>query len=90
MQALDPKRPEALVGLGRLSRLKQDNDTALACFEQALEIDPSQAINYANIGSNYRELEEPALAVKFYEMALEIDPTIEFARDNIQKLKKLI
>jgi len=67
--------------------LQKNHPKAITCFEQALEIDPSQAINYANIGSNYRELGEAALAVKFYEMALEIDPTIEFARDNIQKLQ---
>jgi ribosomal protein S12 methylthiotransferase accessory factor len=70
--------------------LEKNHPKAITCFEQALEIDPSQAINYANIGSNYRELGEPALAVKYYEMALDIDPTIEFARNNIQKLMKKI
>ena len=50
-------------------------------------MDPSLAINYANIGSCYRELGEPKLAIQYYEMALKIDPSIEFARDNIETLK---
>jgi ribosomal protein S12 methylthiotransferase accessory factor len=86
--AVDGQRPDLLNTMGVCHFLQKNHYRAITCFEQALEIDPSQAINYANIGSNYRELGEPALAVKFYEMALEIDPTIEFARDNIQKLKK--
>jgi ribosomal protein S12 methylthiotransferase accessory factor len=85
--AVDDQRPDLLNTMGVCHFLQKNHHKAITCFEQALEIDPSQAINYANIGSNYRELGEPALAVKFYEMALEIDPTIEFARDNIQKLK---
>jgi ribosomal protein S12 methylthiotransferase accessory factor len=85
--AVDDQRPDLLNTMGVCHFLQKNHHKAITCFEQALEIDPSQAINYANIGSNYRELGEPALAVKFYEMALEIDPTIEFARDNIQKLQ---
>ena len=86
--SVDAQRPDLLNTMGVCHFLQKDHNRAITCFEQALEIDPSQAINYANIGSNYRELGEPALAVKYYEMALEIDPTIEFARENIQKLKQ--
>lgn len=88
--AVDDQRPDLLNTVGVCHFLQKNHHKAITCFEQAVEIDPSQAINYANIGSNYRELGEPALAVKFYEMALKIDPTIEFARDNIQRLKKMI
>ncbi|MDT8377596.1 MAG: YcaO-like family protein [Desulfotignum sp.] len=86
--AVDDQRQDLLNTMGVCHFLQKDHHKAITCFEQALEIDPSQAINYANIGSNYRELGETAIAVKFYEMALEIDPTIEFARDNIRKLKE--
>ncbi|MCF8091788.1 MAG: YcaO-like family protein [Desulfotignum sp.] len=86
--AIDDQRPDLLNTMGVCHFLQKKHHKAITCFETALEIDPSQAINYANIGSNYRELGENALAVKFYEMALEIDPTIAFARDNIQKLQK--
>ncbi len=66
--------------------MQKNHEKAITCFENALEIDPSLAINYANIGSNYRELGEAKLAIQYYEMALKIDPSIEFARDNIEKL----
>jgi ribosomal protein S12 methylthiotransferase accessory factor len=84
----DPQRPDILNTAGACCFMKKDFKTAITYFENALDVDPSQAINYANMGSCYRELKEPAVAVKFYEMALKIDPTIEFARDNIKKLKQ--
>ena len=85
---VDPQRPDILNTAGACCFMKKDFKTAITYFEKALDVDPSQAINYANMGSCYRELGEPAVAVKFYEMALKIDPTIEFARDNIKKLKQ--
>jgi tetratricopeptide (TPR) repeat protein len=84
----DPQRPDILNTAGACCFMKKDFKTAITYFEKALDVDPSQAINYANMGSCYRELGEPAVAVKFYEMALKIDPTLEFARDNIKKLKQ--
>jgi ribosomal protein S12 methylthiotransferase accessory factor len=86
--AVDGQRPDLLNTMGVCHFIQKNHHQAITCFETALEIDPSQAINYANIGSNYRELGETALAIKYYEMALDIDPAIEFARDNIEKLKK--
>ncbi|HSL62115.1 MAG TPA: YcaO-like family protein [Desulfotignum sp.] len=86
--AVDDQRPDLLNTMGVCHFLQKNHHQAITCFEAALEVDPSQAINYANIGSNYRELGEPALAVKYYEMALEIDPSIAFARDNIRKLQE--
>ena len=86
--AVDPQRPDLLNTMGVCHFMQKNHHKAITCFENALEVDPSQAINYANIGSNYRELGETALAIKYYEMALEIDPSIDFARDNIKKLKK--
>ncbi|MEE4362810.1 MAG: YcaO-like family protein [Desulfotignum sp.] len=85
--AVDPQRPDLLNTMGVCHFMQKNHHKAISCFENALEVDPSQAINYANIGSNYRELGETALAIKYYEMALEIDPAIDFARDNIKKLK---
>lgn len=84
----DPQRSDILNTAGACCFMKKDFKTAISYFEKALDVDPSQAINYANMGSCYRELKEPVVAIKFYEMALNIDPTIEFARDNIEKLKK--
>jgi len=57
-------------------------------FEKAIKIDPGSAIDYANIGSNLRELGNIPEAIKMYRMALEFDPDIDFARDNIERLTK--
>jgi len=69
-----------------LYQLKQHQD-AIAAFERAIEIDPGSAIDYANIGSNLRELGLKREAVRLYRMALELDPDIDFARDNITRLE---
>ena len=67
-------------------QLKQ-HENAIKAFERAIEIDPGSAIDYANIGSNLRELGLKREAVRLYRMALELDPDIEFARTNIEKLE---
>jgi ribosomal protein S12 methylthiotransferase accessory factor len=67
-------------------QLKQHQD-AIAAFERAIEIDPGSAIDYANIGSNLRELGLKQEAIRLYRMALELDPDIDFAKDNISKLE---
>lgn len=67
-------------------KLKQ-HANAIEAFARVLELNPGSAIDYANIGSNYREMGEKDKAIYFYEIALSIDPTIEFARDSLAKLK---
>lgn len=67
-------------------KLKQHHE-AIAAFERAIELDPGSAIDYANIGSNLRELGFREEAIKLYKMALDLDPTIDFARDNILRLE---
>ena len=68
----------------------KEHHKAIEAFEKAIEIDPGSGIDYANIGSNLRELGFYSEAIKLYQMALELDPTIEFARDNIEKLSLLV
>jgi len=67
-------------------KMKKHNE-AISAFERAIEIDPGSAIDYANIGSNLRELGYKEEAIKLYRMALELDSDIDFARDNISRLE---
>ena len=67
-------------------KLKQ-HENAIEAFARALDLNPGSAIDYANIGSNYREMGERDKAVYFYEIALSIDPNIDFARESLAKLK---
>ncbi|MBN1842998.1 MAG: YcaO-like family protein [Deltaproteobacteria bacterium] len=64
----------------------KEHEKAIECFREALRIDPTSAIDYANIASNYRDMDKKDRAIHYYELALELDPTIEFARDNLSKL----
>ena len=56
-------------------------------FEQVLSLDPTSAIDYANIASNYRDMGKKDLAIEYYEHALKLDPSITFAKENLQKLR---
>ena len=84
---IDEQRPDLFNTRGVCHFMKKEFEKAIADFEAALEVDPSLAINYANIGSGYRELGDYKLAIHYYEMALQVDPNIDFARENIEKLK---
>jgi ribosomal protein S12 methylthiotransferase accessory factor len=50
-------------------------------------IDPTSAIDYANIASNFRDMGDKQQAIRNYRVALELDPTIDFARENLEKLQ---
>lgn len=67
-------------------KLKKHNES-IAAFERAIELDPGSAIDYANIGSNLRELGHKEEAIRLYRIALELDPDIEFARTSMERLE---
>ncbi len=66
----------------------KEHEEAIECFRRVLKLDPSSAIDYANIASNYRDMGKKDLAIRFYELALELDPSIGFARDNLHRLQQ--
>jgi len=67
----------------------QEHENAIKSFKKVIELDPSSAIDYANIASNYRDMGEKKKAIQYYEMALELDPTIDFARDSLERLLEM-
>ncbi len=69
--------------------MMKNHDQAVKSFKRVIEIDPSSAIDYANIASNYRDMGNTNEAITYYKMALDIDPTITFARDNLDKLESI-
>lgn len=82
----DEERTDILNLMGFCQFKLKNHEKAIKCFEKLIKIDPSSAIDYANIGSNYRELGDNKNAITYYKKALEIDPTITFALENILKL----
>ena len=58
----------------------------MSCFRRAVEIDPRSGIDWANLGSNLRDLGRSDEAIAMYKKALALDPSIGFARDALNKL----
>lgn len=67
-------------------KLKKHED-AIECFKKVLKLDPTSGIDYANIASNYRDMGNFKQAINYYRMALEFDPSLDFARENLEKLE---
>jgi ribosomal protein S12 methylthiotransferase accessory factor len=65
----------------------REHEKAIQCFRRVLEIDPSSAIDYANIASNYRDMGDTERAIRYYRLALELDASIDFARENLKRLE---
>jgi len=65
----------------------KDYEKAIESFRNVLKLDPTSAIDYANIASNYRDMGKRELAIRHYKLALELDETIDFARENLRKLE---
>ena len=66
------------------------HEMAIKCFKKNIDLDPGSAIDYANIASNYRDMGEKDKAIQYYKTALGIDPTIEFAKENLNNLEKIL
>jgi ribosomal protein S12 methylthiotransferase accessory factor len=65
----------------------KEHEQAIECFKKVLALNPSSAIDYANIASNYRDMGNREQAIAYYRVALELDPTVDFARENLIKLE---
>ena len=66
----------------------KNHEKAIDCFKRVIELNPSSAIDYANIASNYRDMGEKEKAVSYYTLALSLDSSLDFARDNLERLSK--
>lgn len=88
-EAIDPQRTDIHNLKGFCHFKMKNHEQAVASFKRVIELDPSSGIDYANVASNLRELGRRDDAVFYYEQALSIDPTLDFARDNLERLKGL-
>jgi ribosomal protein S12 methylthiotransferase accessory factor len=84
--ALDPERTDLhnLTGYCRFKR--GEHAQAIDAFNRVIELDPTSAIDYANLGVNYQALGETQKATHCYRLALSLDPGIEFARRHLEQL----
>ncbi len=84
----DKERTDIYNSMGFSHFKLKEHEEAIAYFKKVLQLDPSSAIDYANIASNYRDMGQTEKAIQYYETALAMDPSIDFARDNLVKLRR--
>ena len=89
-QKLDSERTDIYNLMGFCHFKLKDHQAAIDNFKKVLHLDPTSAIDYANIASNYRDMGKKENAIRYYEMALELDSSIEFAQQNLKMLKDTI
>jgi tetratricopeptide (TPR) repeat protein len=71
---LHPFDQFALMGLGRLAAIENDDEKALAFFGQLLEIYPNSLIALASAANVHRKRRSYDKAVELYDKVLQIDP----------------
>jgi ribosomal protein S12 methylthiotransferase accessory factor len=84
----DRERPEVYNLMGFCFFKLGEHKRAIDCFEHVLQLNHGSGIDYANIASNYRDMGDFEKAIRYYRFALEVDPTIDFARENLNRLEE--
>jgi ribosomal protein S12 methylthiotransferase accessory factor len=83
---LDDERTDIHNLMGFCHFKLKEHEKAIDCFRQVIRLNPSSAIDYANIASNYRDMGDMKNAAAYYQIALSIDPSIDFARENLKRI----
>jgi ribosomal protein S12 methylthiotransferase accessory factor len=84
---VDDERTDVYNLLGFCHFKQKAHEKAIQAFQKVIELNPGSAIDYANIGSNYRDMGEKDKAAHYYRLALELDESIDFARESLRKLE---
>lgn len=84
--ALDDERPDLHNLLGFCHFKLDDYNTAIRHFARTVYLNPASAIDYANLGVNYRRIGKIEEARSNFEIALSIDPNIDFARTHLDQI----
>jgi len=88
-EKLDPERTDIYNSMGFCHFKLKNHAAAIESFKKVIQLDPSSAIDYANIAVNYREMGEKTKAIRYYQLALTLDDTIQFAREHLNELQAL-
>jgi len=84
--AHDDERPDLHNLLGFCHFKLANHAAAVVHFSKAVYLAPTSAIDYANLGVNYRKLGQREEAMKSFALALSLDPSIEFAQKHMAEL----
>jgi ribosomal protein S12 methylthiotransferase accessory factor len=85
--ALDPERTDLHNLTGFCHFKRGEHAQAIAAFSRVIDLDPTSAIDYANLGVNYQALGETKKAIHCFRLALSLDAGIEFARQHLARLE---
>ena len=72
-----------LIAQGTAHREANEPEQALACYGQAMILDPDSAAAFNNYGNTLRELGRPDRAIPFLQHAAILDPGMVTARFNL-------
>lgn len=81
--ACDEERPDLHNALGVCAYKIGRHADAVEHFRRAVALNPSSAIDYANLALNLERLGKEDEAIANYEIALGQDPTIAFAIERL-------
>lgn len=82
----DDDREDLFNLLGFCHYKLEDYESAARAFTRAIEVDPSNAIDYANLGVNLRKLNRTEEAIHNFKVALTMEPYLELARNNLDEI----
>jgi len=82
----DDERPDLHNLLGFCYFKLADHEAAVRHFSRAVYLAPTSAIDYANLGVNYRMLGQKEEAMKSFALALSMDSSITFAQDHMNEM----
>ncbi|MFW6333800.1 MAG: YcaO-like family protein [Desulfosalsimonas sp.] len=82
----DKERTDLFNLAGFCHYMMKQHEAAIENFARAVELNPSSAIDYANLAVNYRESGDTETAVAYFRIALELDPALTVAKDNLERL----
>lgn len=87
----NPKNGWALIMMGNIfAKYKEDNETAMKYYDQAVTINPDDVIGLNNIGGNFLQQDKIPEAKKYLERALAIDnnyPNTHYALSLIAEIE---
>jgi ribosomal protein S12 methylthiotransferase accessory factor len=87
-EKLDQERTDVYNLMGFCHYKLKEHPEAVANFKKVIRLDPSSAIDYANIAVNYRQMGATEKAIRYFKMALTLDDSIQFAIDHLAALEK--
>jgi cytochrome c-type biogenesis protein CcmH/NrfG len=78
----NPRDVEAWIQIGHINFDNQQHEAAIAAYEKALAIDPTNAPVLTDLGIMYRRTGNPQEAVRRFNQAIAADPRLENPRFN--------